>query len=63
MDRLESLSNTISQITLYDIKSMYTQVWTCVSRLHNFSYFLLPGQEHGPQCQRDGGQGSRCDQR
>jgi hypothetical protein len=26
MDRLESLGNTISNITLYDIKSMYTQV-------------------------------------
>lgn len=26
MDRLESLSNTLSQITLYDIKSMYNQV-------------------------------------
>jgi epsin len=26
MDRLEALGNTISQITLYDIKSMYNQV-------------------------------------
>jgi epsin len=26
MDRLESLGNSISQITLYDIKSMYNQV-------------------------------------
>lgn len=26
MDRLESLSNTLSQITMYDIKSMYNQV-------------------------------------
>ncbi|KAK7689864.1 Epsin-3, clathrin recruitment and traffic between the Golgi and endosome [Cerrena zonata] len=25
MDRLESLSNTLSQITMYDIKSMYNQ--------------------------------------
>jgi len=27
MDRLESLGNSLSQITLYDIKSMYNQVW------------------------------------
>jgi len=27
MDRLESLGNTLSQITLYDIKSVYNQVW------------------------------------
>jgi hypothetical protein len=26
MDRLESLGNTISNLTMYDIKSMYTQV-------------------------------------
>lgn len=26
MDRLESLGSTLSQITLYDIKSMYNQV-------------------------------------
>ena len=26
MDRLESLTNTLSQITMYDIKNMYNQV-------------------------------------
>ena len=26
MDRLEALGNQLSQITMYDIKSMYTQV-------------------------------------
>jgi len=26
MDRLESLGNTLSQITVYDIKNMYNQV-------------------------------------
>jgi hypothetical protein len=26
MDRIESLGNTISNLTMYDIKSMYTQV-------------------------------------
>ena len=26
MDRLESLGNALSQITMYDIKSMYNQV-------------------------------------
>lgn len=26
MDRLEALGNTLSQITLYDIKSVYNQV-------------------------------------
>lgn len=30
MDRLESLSNTLSQITLYDIKSMYNQAKNAV---------------------------------
>jgi hypothetical protein len=28
MDRLESLGSTLSQITMYDIKSMYNQVST-----------------------------------
>jgi epsin len=32
MDRLESLGNTLSQITLYDIKSMYNQVHLITSR-------------------------------
>ena len=26
MDRIESLGNTLSNLTMYDIKSMYTQV-------------------------------------
>ena len=26
MDKLESLGNTLSNLTMYDIKSMYTQV-------------------------------------
>jgi hypothetical protein len=26
MDRLESLASTLSQVTLYDVKSMYNQV-------------------------------------
>lgn len=30
MDRLESLGNAISQVTLYDIKSMYNQVCTLI---------------------------------
>jgi epsin len=34
MDRLESLSSTLQNITLYDIKSMYNQVLS--------SYLLLP---------------------
>jgi epsin len=35
MDRLESLSNTLQNITLYDIKSMYNQV--CPSYLLHVS--------------------------
>jgi hypothetical protein len=30
MDRLESLGNTLSNLTLYDIKSMYTQVYPII---------------------------------
>lgn len=39
MDRLESLSNTISQITMYDIKSMYNQVRTHVDLSTTLSIF------------------------
>ena len=37
MDRLESLGNTISNITLYDIKSMYTQVRLVFARIRPLS--------------------------
>jgi epsin len=34
MDRLEGLANSLSQVTMYDIKSMYNQVCvTCASPL------------------------------
>jgi hypothetical protein len=36
MDRLESLGNTLSQITLYDIKTMYNQVSFLWRNLHSF---------------------------
>lgn len=39
MDRLESLGNTLSQITLYDIKSAYNQVHTLLF----FSFESLTG--------------------
>jgi epsin len=37
MDRLESLGNTLSQITLYDIKSVYNQV----RKTLHFNHILL----------------------
>jgi hypothetical protein len=38
MDRLEALGSTLSQITMYDIKSMYNQV-----RLGFFRDFIVTG--------------------
>ena len=63
MDRLESLGSALSQITLYDIKSMVNQVcrqgviakvWECSSRV---------GQECRVQCQRNGSEGAGRHQR
>ncbi len=42
MDRLESLGTTLSQITMYDIKTMYNQVscgWWCMG--HTLTSDLL----------------------
>lgn len=50
MDRLESLGNAVSQITLYDIKSMYTQVWKTLRPGYTFAQ-NDPGQKCRPQCQ------------
>ena len=63
MDRLESLGNALSQITMYDIKSMYNQVRKdryAPVRDHSCP---LPGEECGVQCQRDGSESPGCDQR
>lgn len=73
MDRIESLGNTISNLTLYDIKSMYTQVRLVFARTFRPGYLsglggavysfiwieMLIGKECCVQCQRDGGQGAR----
>lgn len=73
MDRIESLGNTISNITLYDIKSMYTQVRSVFARTFRPCYLLglggvvdsflwikmFIGKECRVQCQRDGSQGAR----
>ena len=63
MDRLESLGNAISQISIYDIKSMYNQV--CEDRYRPVRHHScpLPGEECGVQCQRDGSESPGCDQR
>ena len=44
MDRIESLGNALSQITMYDIKSMYNQVrWILrASLMHPFSSPFCP---------------------
>lgn len=41
MDRLESLSSTLSQITMYDIKSMYNQVRGEGARIHCFVFLAF----------------------
>ena len=56
MERLESLTTTLQNITLYDIKSMYNQVQFS-SILTNVILTLDVGQERRPQRERDGGQG------
>ena len=59
MDRLESLGSTISNITLYDIKSMYNQVRfiTRVSSVraggvctHASGCEIITGEECSLQC-------------
>ena len=57
MDRLESLGNTISQITLYDIKSMYNQVQKTL-RFRRIFVEDDAGQKCCAQRQRNGGQSS-----
>lgn len=57
MDRLESLGNTISQITLYDIKSMYNQVRK-ILRFRRIFVEDDAGQKCCAQRQRNGGQSS-----
>jgi hypothetical protein len=72
MDRLESLGNTLSSLTLYDIKTMYNQVLyifhnrvpRVISAIGAGGVELMyicgcyVGKKRRPQCQRDGGQGS-----
>jgi hypothetical protein len=63
MDKIESLGNTISNLTLYDIKSMYTQVRVMFTpRQRERGYTHPSGRNYsvGKECcvqrQRDGGQ-------
>ena len=52
MDRLESLGNALSQITMYDIKSMYNQVcWVVVLSSEVAHIWDGPGQERRTQRQ------------
>jgi len=65
MDRIESLTNTLSNITLYDIKSMYTQVYSlCCLQVTKVNHFKsIAGEKCCPEYQRDGGESSRGNQR
>lgn len=45
MDRLEALGNTLSQITLYDIKSVYNQV----RKTFHFNRVFIEG-DAGKKC-------------
>ena len=71
MDRLESLGNALSNITMYDIKSMYNQVRSpticlrlCLRRrLFSWGSHGVLGEERRAQRQRDGGQGAGGDER
>ena len=71
MDKLESLSSTLANITLYDIKSMYNQACfvqvvldviadTAISRSEKKT---LSGQKHGLERDGNGGQSERGDER
>ena len=53
MDRLEALGNTLSQVTLYDIKSMYNQVRETL-RSNRTPAQDDTGQKRCSQRQRDG---------
>ena len=61
MDRLEALGNTLSQITLYDIKSVYNQVRKSLP-----SNRALVEDDTGQKCcaqrERNGGESSRSHQ-
>ena len=41
MDRLESLGNTLSTLTMYDIKAAYNQVSTTRAVSHNIAIFFV----------------------
>ena len=63
MDKLESLGQQLSQVTMYDIKSYYNQVRYTFLRLLRLwrTWGLIDidhdcaGKEHHPQRGRDGG--------
>lgn len=68
MDRLTDLSATLSNLTMYDIKSAYNQVSPYCSTTAATSQSLaseffeiaekgLIGQEYGAERERDGGEG------
>jgi hypothetical protein len=62
MDRLEALGSALSQVTMYDIKSMYNQVRPRPApRAHAAD--KCAGEEHGHERRRDGGQGDGGDER
>lgn len=57
MDRIEALGNQLSQITMYDIKSMYNQVGefgVCFPQLLT-SLGCALGKKYGAKRVRDGG--------
>lgn len=66
MDRLEALGSQLSQITMYDIKSMYNQVG-CFARPdapnHSHLSAVCTGQEYDAERDRDGRKGVGGDER
>jgi hypothetical protein len=58
MDKLESLSSTLSNLTMYDIKSMYNQVLPITTLPESeLLTWTMTGKECRPERQRDGGKG------
>ena len=67
MDKLESIGSSLSNLTLYDIKSMYNQVRfislvlsvRAGGRVELMRLDAFVGKECSIQCKRDGSKGAR----
>jgi hypothetical protein len=67
MDSIGDLSSKLSNLTFYDVKAMYNQVRRLVSTRENSgtrpAEWVLVGEEHGLERERDGGEGAGGDER